>query len=102
MNTVLLIVGMAAATYALRFSGMALSQRAMPPGFLRLLRFVPLGVFTSLIVLALPGTQGEGDIRVVAALCAGVALWRWRQPWVGLLVGMTVAWLLRAVGFAML
>ena len=100
MNTIALTVAMALIAYALRCSGLFLSNLPLSPFWTRVLHFVPVAVFAALIGLSLRGQQGEGTIRVVAALGAGVALWYRPQPWVGLVVGIGLLWLLRAVGAA--
>jgi branched-subunit amino acid transport protein len=100
MPTTAMIIGMAIATYGLRLGGFALSRTPLPPCLARSLRFVPMTVFAALIALALSGQPGQAGVRSIAALGAGVALWYLRRPWVGLLVGMGLLWLLRFAGAA--
>lgn len=90
----LVVAGMVAVTFGSRLAGLSL-QRDLPPFWLRFLHFVPIAVFAALVTPSLQGTQGEGEIRLVAAgLTAGVA-WRTRSLGLALLAGMTVFWLLR-------
>jgi branched-subunit amino acid transport protein len=85
-------------TYTLRFGGLWLAKMHLSPFLLRVLHAVPLAVFAALIVSTLSGEHGEGDLRLVAASCAGLAVWRLQRLWVGILVGMGMLWLLRFVG----
>jgi branched-subunit amino acid transport protein len=66
----------------------------VPPFWKRFLRFVPIAVFSALIVPALPGERGEAGVRLVAALAAA-ASWRFHKLWLGIAVGMAVYWGLR-------
>ena len=92
-----LIVLMALVTYGPRLLGFALSGRRMPGFWRRFLRFVPVAVFAALTAPALPGSRGEGGIRLLAATLTGLVLWRVRNLWLGILVGMAGFWLLRAL-----
>jgi branched-subunit amino acid transport protein len=97
VKTAIVTVSMAVVTYALRFGGLSLAKIRFPPFLLRVLHAVPLAVFAALIVSALSGERGEGGLRLVAASCAGLAVWRLRRLWVGILVGMGMLWLLRLI-----
>lgn len=97
MSVTLTIILMALVTYGPRLAGFALSGRRVSGFWLRFLRFVPVSVFAALIVPALPGDSGEAGIRLIAAALAALALWRVKQLWLGIAVGMGVFWLLRGV-----
>lgn len=99
MNALAVIAGMALVTYLARLAGFSLTGARIPPFWLRFLRFVPVSVFAALVVPALPGEQGEWAARMLAAAASGMATWRTRQLWVGLLVGMGVFLLLRRVWY---
>ena len=96
MSVTLVIVLMALVTYGPRLAGFVLAGRRVSAFWLRFLHFVPIAVFAALIVPALPGTQGEGGIRLIAAALASVVIWRTRSLWLGMTVGMGAFWLLRA------
>jgi len=98
MSTTLVILGMGVITYAVRYAGLRLTGVHLRPFWLAFLRFVPVAVFAALVTPSLAGEQGEGAWRVLAAAAAGVVMWRSRQLWLGLLVGMVVFWALRNVG----
>jgi branched-subunit amino acid transport protein len=91
------IAGMALVVYALRLSGLYLSNAPLPNFCLRVLRRLPVAVFAALIALSLSGQRGEGSRRLLAACGAGVALWYLRRPWVGLVIGMGLLWMLRTL-----
>ncbi len=96
MSDTFIILGMAAITYATRYVGLRLTALKLPPFWLAFLRFVPVSVFAALIAPALAGTGSEGVPRVLAAVLAALLIWRSRQLWLGLLVGMAAFWLLRS------
>lgn len=88
------LLGMLGVTFGSRLAGLTL-RRELPPFWLRFLHFVPISVFASLVAPSLQGGQGEGEIRVAAAvLVAGVA-WRTRNLGVALVLGLAAFWLLR-------
>ncbi len=95
MSSIVVILGMAAITYATRIAGFVLVNIEVPPFWLRFLHFVPIAVFAALVVPALPSQQGEWGLRLVAAALAALAIWHTKKLWVGILVGMAVFWLLR-------
>ena len=97
MSATWIIALMAVVTYLPRLLGFALPTGAVGGFWLRFLRFVPVAVFASLIVPALPGADGELGIRLAAAAGAAAVIWRARSLWLGIVVGMALFWLLRSV-----
>src|SRR5262245_3915066 len=97
MNRVVVILGMAAVTYAIRLGGFSLGKIGLSPFWLRVLHCIPLAVFAAVIVSALPGQRGEWAPRLIAAACAGLVLWRSRQLWAGIVVGLGLLWLMRLI-----
>ncbi len=97
MSATFIIVLMALVTYGPRLAGFALSDVRVSSFWLRFLHFVPITVFAALIVPALPGDGEEVGVRLVATTLAALALWRVKRLWVGIAVGMSVFWLLRAL-----
>ena len=100
MSIVLLIASMAALMYTLRWSGLAGARLRFPAFWLQVVELVPLAVFAALFGSALSAPHGDWTIRLVAAVCAGLAVCRVRQLWIGILVGMGVLWLLRYLSSA--
>lgn len=91
------ILGMAAGVYALRLAGLALRDLALPPGWERALRLLPVALLTALIVLNLTG-QAEGSTsRLAAAAGAGLVAYRTGRMWACILSGMVLYWLLRLI-----
>jgi branched-subunit amino acid transport protein len=86
--------GMLAVTFGSRYAGLALSI-AFPPFWLRFLHFVPIAVFAALVTPSAAGANGEGEIRIAAAIATAIVAWRTRQLAAALLAGMAVFWLLR-------
>lgn len=95
MSVVMIIFGMALVTYLPRLLGFILSGKQVSSFWLKFLHFVPITVFAAIITPALPGSSGQSSIRIVAAIVAGLVLWKFKKLWVGILVGMVVFWLLR-------
>ena len=99
----LIILGMGAITFALRYSFIALSGRLeLPPTLRRALRFVPAAVLSALVLPALVYSSGElflsvANDRLVAGLTALVVAWRSKSILLTLLVGMVALWLLQLV-----
>ena len=62
------ILGMALAVYALRFTGLLLAGVAVSPPWERLLRFVPVATLTALVVTSLIGHPDEMPWRLLAAV----------------------------------
>jgi branched-subunit amino acid transport protein len=104
VNRWLVLGGLAAGTYLLRLSFLALFGRleGVPPRVERLLRFVPPA---ALAALAAPGflapagalALGPGNERLLAGLVAGVVAWRTESIFVTIAVGMAALWALAAL-----
>jgi branched-subunit amino acid transport protein len=97
LEILLVFLGMCAVTFGSRYAGLSL-RAPLPPFWLRFLRFVPISVFAALVVPNIPGSSGEGLIRVGAALLAAFVAWRTRQLWLTVLVGFGTFWLLKLAG----
>lgn len=103
MNIWMTIFGMAAVTYAVRAAALLLLRDELPQWVNRWLSYVPVAVFTALILPPLL-LSDNGTARVLAlgpALPAGVigALVAWRTSNVLLTIGAGLAmfWVLRFV-----
>lgn len=73
----------------------------MPPLLARALRHVPAAMLTAIVVPAIafsaPGVLSldAGNVKLIAALVAGVVAWRWRNTLLTIGVGMVALWLLQ-------
>ena len=97
-----MIVVVGAINFGTRLSFIALfARREMPPLLARALRHVPAAMLTAIvvpaIVFAAPGelALGAGNVKLIAALIAGVVAWRWRNTLLTIAVGMGALWLLQ-------
>ena len=97
-----MIVVVGAINFGTRLSFIALfARREMPPLLARALRHVPAAMLTAIvvpaIVFAAPGELGlgAGNVKLIAALIAGVVAWRWRNTLLTIAVGMAALWLLQ-------
>ncbi|WP_110885511.1 AzlD domain-containing protein [Deinococcus yavapaiensis] len=96
MSDTLVILGMAVITYGTRFVGLRLMNLELTPFWLAFLRFVPISVFAALVVPSVAASSADVGARLLAAVGAGLVMWRTKQLWLGLLLGMSLFWLLRA------
>lgn len=104
MTTWLTILGMALATYAARVITILALRGEIVPWLRRWLGYVPIAVFTALILPPLL-LQGNDDTRTLAigpALPAGMVgalvAWRSSNVLITILAGMATFWLLRWMG----
>ena len=97
-----LIFVVGAINFAARLSFIALfARREMSPLLARALRHVPAAMLTAIVVPAIVfAAPGElrldiGNVKLIAALIAGVVAWRWRNTMLTIAVGMVSLWLLQ-------
>lgn len=100
-ETVLLIIGLALASAALRVSGpLLLGQRALPPWAGPVLTVLPGALITALIVVQVlgPSDSVTVDERLIGLAAAGLVLW-WRRSAVipALIVAAVTVALIRAL-----
>jgi branched-subunit amino acid transport protein len=105
MTIWLTIIGMAAVTFLSRASGLVLLRGETPAWLVRWLSYVPIAVFTALIIPALLIQSGRigPELRIGPGLIAGLAgvVVAWRNGGVVLTIaaGLVVFWALRWFGF---
>ncbi len=97
MNIYGLIVAMAVAVYALRLAGFLLADVSIPPAWERALGFVPIAALTALVAASLVGSPDERTLRLLTAVCAGLAARYTGRAWVCIVVGIAVYGFLRTV-----
>ena len=104
MTIWLTILGMALVTYATRVTAMLALRGEVAPWLRHWLGYVPVAVFTALIVPQLL-LRAQGDTRLFAigpALPAGVAgalvAWRTGNVLLTIAAGMAMFWILRWIG----
>jgi branched-subunit amino acid transport protein len=93
MNSLLLILLMAALIYLCRLSGFVLT-RANSPLWNQGLRFVPLSVFTALVISALYKNSYALDVKLIALFIAGLVMLRTRRFSLSVGVGLCALWIL--------
>ncbi len=100
MEAMLIILGMALVTFLIRFSMIALLSRDLPPLLARWLCYIPIAIFTALVVpgLLVPGGEGRIGSELWAGLVGLLVARRSRQVLPVILAGMGTYWLLRALG----
>lgn len=93
MNTLLLILLMAALIYLCRLSGFMLPS-GTSPFWTQGLRFIPLSIFTALVISALYKDSHAINIKLIALLVAGLVMVRTRQFGLSVLTGLALLWFL--------
>ncbi len=83
-----------ALTFAIRYAGLSLHALRLTPFWLAFLRFVPISVFSALVVPDVTGAR-DWPLRALACALAALTLWRVGALWLGLLVGLGAYLLLR-------
>lgn len=98
MNEVLLIAGMAAVTFGVRYPVLALFSRlTLPAWVMRALRFVPLAVLSAIIAPAMfipEGTliSGVETGALFAGVVAALVAWRTKNLLLTIIIGMAALW----------
>jgi branched-subunit amino acid transport protein len=102
MNEVLLVGGMAAVTFAIRYPVLALLGKIeLPPVMLRALRYVPAAVLTAIVVPAVLMPDGKrlfvalDNAYLIAAIIAVLVSWRSKSLLLTIIAGMVVFFLWR-------
>jgi branched-subunit amino acid transport protein len=99
----LIILGMGAVTYAIRLSFiMLLGRVTVQPLIQRALRFVPPAVLSAIIFpeLLQPGGALDlslGNARLLAGALAALVVWRTRNVFLAIAVGMVALWTVQAL-----
>jgi branched-subunit amino acid transport protein len=88
-----LILAVAVVTYLTRISGFMIGQRNLPSWLSQFLNYVPVAVFAALVTTNLNAGQADMLPRLVGITAAAVTVIRFRQLWIGLLIGMASFWL---------
>ncbi len=89
-----LIGGTAVIVFLCRLSGFAFTRLASSKLLAQFLHFVPIAIFSALIV---PSVLREPDLltsKAIGLAIAGILIWRTRQFGIGVVVGFAVFWLM--------
>lgn len=104
MNEFLLIMGMAAVTFAVRYPVLALVSRVtLPQWAIRALRYVPVAVLTAITVPAVAAPDGEtinfgvNNAYLYAGILSAILAWRTRKLLPTILIGMAIFFIWKAV-----
>lgn len=92
----LLVVAIAALTYATRYGGFALGRlggQSMPPTLERFLSYVPIAAFAALVAPGVADGPGAFTSRVAAVGVAAVVALRLKRLWAALILGMAGYWI---------
>ena len=93
-----LILGLGAAMYTLRLSGLLLPDLSLRPSIERAFGFLPIALLAALVSTGLSGQVAAEPIRLVAAAGAAALAWRTRQMWACILGGLGIYGVLRLLG----
>ncbi|KAF0812047.1 hypothetical protein IGB42_03589 [Andreprevotia sp. IGB-42] len=99
VETILMLAGMAVATYGVRVGLWLGKSRGFPPRLRRLLDYVPVAVLSAIVfpIVLLPGGQLDitwHNAQLAGAIVTGLIVWRFRQLLAGIGGGLLVyaAW----------
>jgi branched-subunit amino acid transport protein len=104
MEILLTIVGMALITYAVRALPLLVLRNEMPAWLGTWLSFVPVAIYTALVVQPLLIKQIEGKAtlsfgpELIAGIIAALVAWRNGNILLTILAGLLSFWLLRWLG----
>jgi branched-subunit amino acid transport protein len=90
-------------TFAIRYSFVGLvSKSEVPRWATNLLRHVPAAALTALVVSSMgshgaENTTGDGELRLYAALIAGLVAWRTKSMTATIISGMAGLWALKYI-----
>ena len=93
---ILMIVGMMAVTFGVRYPVLALVSRlSLPPAVLDALKFIPPAVLTAIVVPAVLMPEGLLNVRfdnayLVAGVAAAVISWRTKNLLLTIVLGMAI------------
>ena len=93
---ILMIVGMMAVTFGVRYPVLALVSRlSLPPAVLDALKFIPPAVLTAIVVPAVLMPEGLLNLRfdnayLVAGVAAAVISWRTKNLLLTIVLGMAI------------
>jgi branched-subunit amino acid transport protein len=85
-----MLVGCAAVTYLTRVAGFYVGGHDLSPRTQRILAYVPVGAFTSIVALGVSDSSGQLDSRIPALLVSGLLAYRSKPLWLCLAVGLTI------------
>ena len=104
MNELLLILGMALVTFAVRYPVLVLvSKIPLPDRVFRALRYVPPAVLAAIIVPAVLMPDGQtvnfapSNSALIAGIIAGVIAWRTKNLLLTIVLGMAIFLIWRAI-----
>lgn len=94
MNTFLLIILITLLIYACRLSGFIVQPKQTPQWLQTYLHFVPIAVFSALIV---PSVLREAELlplEFIALAIAGLSMWKLRRFDLSIFLGLATLWIL--------
>lgn len=100
-SEILMVVGMMAVTFGVRYPVLALVSRVrLPEPVMTALKFIPPAVLTAIIVPAMVMPAGEVDLSLsnaylVAGIISAVIAWRTRNLLATIVIGMAIFLALR-------
>ena len=94
MNVIYVLIATAVLIYLCRYSGFTLTWLAASTRLARFLHFVPIAIFSALIVPSLISDPDLLERKVIALALAGIVIRRTRHFGLGIIVGLGLFWLL--------
>ena len=89
-NFAVVLIGCAAVTYLCRIAGFYAGDRELSAQTQRVLAYVPVGAFASIVALGVTESSGELDARIPALVVASILAYRAKPIWLCLVAGLAV------------
>ena len=94
MNVMYILIATAVLIYLCRYSGFTLARLAVSTRLAQFLHFVPIAIFSALIVPSIISEPTLLGRKVIALALAGAVLRRTQHFGLGIIVGLGLFWLL--------
>jgi branched-subunit amino acid transport protein len=94
MNNIILFAASTVLINVWRLAAFTWKRERMSASWERFLRFVPVSVFTALVVSSLYRQPEALDIKLVALALSGLVIWRTKHFSLSIFVGLGALWLL--------
>ena len=94
MNNILLFAVSTVFVNVWRLVAFTWKSEQMSASWERFLRFVPISVFTALVVSSLYRQPESLDVKLIALALAGIVIWRTKHFSLSIFVGLGALWLL--------
>jgi branched-subunit amino acid transport protein len=98
MNNIILFALSTVFVNVWRLAAFTWKREQMSASWEQFLRFVPVSVFTALVVSSLYRQPEDLDVKLIALALSGIVIWRTKHFSLSIFVGLSALWLLSSAG----